>query len=130
MAKEEGWIYVYVSNENTTAVEVYFDDVVITRTKSNVIQYNEYYPFGLQTASSWTRENTLDNNYLYNASNELNDNTGWYEMFYRGYDPTIGRMLQVDPYAARYASLSAYNYGASNPAMFTRYFIEFVKNER
>ncbi len=117
-AKEEGWIYVYTSNENATSVEVYFDDVVITRTKSNVIQYNEYYPFGLQTASSWTRENTTDNQYLYNAANELNDNTGWYEMFYRGYDPAIGRMLQVDPYATMYASLSAYNYGANNPAMF------------
>ena len=78
VVKEEGYIFAYVSNEIETAVEVYFDDVVITHTKSNVIQYNEYYPFGLQTSSSWTRDNTLDNNYLYNAGSELNDNTGWY----------------------------------------------------
>ena len=50
-------------------MEVYFDDVTVTQTKSNLIQYNarppklqrrrEYYPFGQQTAGSWTRENSL-----------------------------------------------------------------------
>ncbi|NBW35353.1 MAG: hypothetical protein EBR30_10115 [Cytophagia bacterium] len=57
-AKEEGYVFMYVSNENATLVDVYFDDIVMTRTRSNLIQYNEYYPFGLQTANSWTRENT------------------------------------------------------------------------
>ena len=50
--KEEGFVYMYVSNENTTLVDVYFDDVTMTHTKGNLIQYNEYYPFGLQTANS------------------------------------------------------------------------------
>jgi RHS repeat-associated protein len=93
---------------------VYFDDLKVTHTKSNVIQYNEYYPFGLQTASSWTREDSK-NNFLYNAGSELNSTTGFYEMFYRGYDPTLGRMLQVDPYANAFASLTPYNYAGNNP---------------
>jgi len=42
--KEEGYVFKYVSNENTTLVDVYFDDVVMTHTKGNVVQYNEYYP--------------------------------------------------------------------------------------
>jgi hypothetical protein len=29
-AKEEGYVYMYVSNENATLVDVYFDDVVMT----------------------------------------------------------------------------------------------------
>ena len=53
IAKEEGYIYVYVSNESATLVEVYFDDVTVTRTNGNIIQSNEYYPYGLQTANSW-----------------------------------------------------------------------------
>jgi RHS repeat-associated protein len=114
--KEEGFAYIFVSNENPTQVSIHFDDMKVTHTKSNVIQYNEYYPFGLQTSSSWTRENN-ENDFLYNAGNELNLNTGWYEMFYRGYDPALGRMLQVDPYASMYASHSTYNYGLNNPAM-------------
>jgi hypothetical protein len=56
--KEPGFAYVYVSNENPTLVDFYVDDVTITHTPSNVIQYNEYYPFGLQTSASWTREKT------------------------------------------------------------------------
>jgi uncharacterized protein RhaS with RHS repeats len=39
-------------------------------------------------------------------------------MFYRGYDPAIGRMLQVDPYATMYASVTTYNYALNNPAFF------------
>ena len=114
--KEEGYIYAYLSNENTTQVEVYFDDVVITQTKTNIVQYNEYYPFGLQTSTSWTREGS-DNDFLYNAGNELNANNGWYEMHYRGYDPATGRMLQVDPYATLYSNHTTYNYALNNPVM-------------
>ena len=42
---------------------------------------------------------------------------GWYEMFYRGYDPALGRMLQVDPYAASFASQTPYNYALNSPGM-------------
>lgn len=116
--KEEGYIYVWLSYDDDSNNWVYFDDFKVTHTKSNIIQYNEYYPFGLQTASSWTRENTKDNRYLYNAANELNQTTGWYEMLYRGYDPVVGRMLQIDPYAALYSSYGPYNYGLNNPVAF------------
>jgi len=114
-AREEGYIYVYVSNENSTLVEVYFDDVTVTQTKSNLIQYNEYYPFGLQTSNSWTRENTTGNDYLYNGGNELNKTTGIYELFYRDYDPVLGRMNQVDPMASKYSNHSPYSYAFNDP---------------
>jgi RHS repeat-associated protein len=117
IAREEGYAYVFVSNENPTKVDIHFDDLKITHTKTNVIQYSEFYPFGLSASTSWTRENTTDNKYLYNAANELNKTTGWYEMYYRGYDPVIGRMLQVDPYATMYASQTTYNYAVNNPVM-------------
>jgi RHS repeat-associated protein len=111
---EEGYVYVYLSNENASQVNVYFDDVVMTYTPSPVIQYNEYYPFGLQASTSWTRDNN-SNQYLYNSANELNTNTGWYEMFFRGYDPSVGRMLQVDPLATKYTTLTPYNYAFNDP---------------
>ncbi len=94
--KEPGYLYVYLSYSDDSDNWVYFDDLKITHTPTNVVQYNDYYPFGLQTSSSWTRENT-ENNYLYNDANELNPMTGWYETFYRGYDPALGRFQQVDP---------------------------------
>ncbi len=115
--KEAGYAYIYVSNENATQVDVYFDDITMTYTPNRVIQSSEYYPFGLQTANSWTRESSK-NDYLYNAGSELNAASGWYEMFYRGYDPALGRMLQVDPMASSFTSVSPYNYSFNDPVFF------------
>ena len=108
----------YVSNENATLVDVYFDDIVMTHTKGNVVQYNEYYPFGLQTANSWTRENTTGNNFLGNGGTELNTTSNLYDLQYRNYDPILGRMNQVDPMATKYASLTPYNFSFNDPVMF------------
>ena len=41
--KEEGFAYVFISNESPMLVDIYFDDVKMTHTKTNIIQYNEYY---------------------------------------------------------------------------------------
>jgi RHS repeat-associated protein len=114
--KEPGYMYVYLSYEGDGANWVYFDDLKVTHTKSNIVQYNEYYPFGLLTSNSWTRENSR-NDFLYNAGSELNQTTGWYETAFRGYDPALGRFMQVDPMATKYASLSGYHYAYNNPVM-------------
>ncbi|QLH31492.1 MAG: hypothetical protein HWD62_02745 [Cyclobacteriaceae bacterium] len=108
----------YISNENPTLVDVYFDDVVMTHTKSNVIQYNEYYPFGMNTANSWTRENVTGNNFLFNGGTELNTTSNVYDLFYRNYDPVLGRMNQIDPMATSFAGLSPYNYSFNDPVTY------------
>ncbi|MBX2895773.1 MAG: hypothetical protein KF763_10045 [Cyclobacteriaceae bacterium] len=118
IAKEEGFIFAYVSNESPTLVDVYFDDVVMTHTKGNVVQYNEYYPFGMQTANSWTRENVTGNNFLANGGTELNTTSNLYDLDFRNYDPALGRMYGVDPMASKYSSLTPYNYSFNNPVMF------------
>jgi len=117
--KEEGYVFMYVSNENATLVDVYFDDVVMTHTKGNVVQYNEYYPFGMQTSNSWTRENTTGNNFLGNGGTELNTTSNLYDLAYRNYDPILGRMNQIDPMATKYASLTPYNFSFNDPVTFT-----------
>jgi RHS repeat-associated protein len=130
--KEAGYAFVYVSNlsakasaeadENATLVDVYFacpafggDDVTMTHAKGNVIQYNEYYPFGMQTANSWTRENTTGNNFLANGGTELNTTSNLYDLAYRHFDPTLGRMNGVDPMASNYSSVTPYNYSFNDP---------------
>ena len=77
-----------------------------------------YYPFGLQHSTSWTRISDLKNNFLYNAGAELNEQTQNYEMFYRHYDPALGRMNGIDPVAAKYSSLTPYNYSFNDPIAF------------
>jgi RHS repeat-associated protein len=91
----------------------------VTHTKSNIVQYNEYYPFGLQTANSWTRENATGNNFLANGGTEFNTTSNLYDLDYRNYDPVLGRMNGVDPMATKYASLTPYNYSFNDPVSFT-----------
>ncbi|HRJ28612.1 MAG TPA: DUF6443 domain-containing protein [Cyclobacteriaceae bacterium] len=116
--KEAGYIFVYLSYENESNNWVYFDDFKVTHTKSRIVQYNEYYPFGLQTANSWTRENTTGNNFLANGGTELNQTSQLYDLDFRNYDPILGRMNGVDPMASKYSSLTPYNYSFNDPVSF------------
>ena len=113
--EKPGYIYIYLSYENESNNYVYFDDLKVTYTKSQVVQSNNYYAFGLQTKDSWTRMDTKPNQYLYNAGSELNTLTSNYEMLFRSYDPTIGRMSGVDPMVDKYASMTPYNYSMNDP---------------
>ncbi len=87
----------------------------ITQNKGAVVQSTGYYPFGLQTADSWTRDDAQGNSFLYNAGSEFNESTGNYETFFREYDPALGRMTAIDPLAAKYSSWSPYNYAFNDP---------------
>lgn len=116
--KEAGYVYLYLSNENATQTNVYFDDVRMSYTPTNIIQYNEYYPFGLQTASSWTRDDARGNNFLGNGGTEFNATSNLYDLNFRNYDPILGRMNQVDPMTDKYASLSPYNFSFNDPVYF------------
>jgi RHS repeat-associated protein len=112
--RKAGYLYVYLSNENPVIAEVFFDDFKIHHVKSPVIQYSEYYPYGMSTSGSWTREYN-SNSYLYNQGSESNTNTGWYETMFRDYNPVLGRFMQVDPLAAKYDNWSPYHYAFNDP---------------
>ncbi len=61
-----GFLYVYLSNENDETVDVYFDDLTITHELSPVIQAEDYYLFGgLLAGNSYQRLGTEKNRYLY-----------------------------------------------------------------
>ena len=116
--KEAGYLFTYLSYEDQSNNYVYFDDYKVTYTPTNVVQYNEYYPYGLQTATSWTRENATGINFLGNGGTELNTTTSLYDLEYRNYDPALARMHQVDPMADKYASYTPYNYSFNAPSNF------------
>jgi RHS repeat-associated protein len=114
---EAGYIYAYVSYENQSNNFVYFDDFKVTVTPTNIVQYNEYYPFQALTQNSWTRENTMGNNFLGNGGTELNTTTGVMDLEYRQFDPVLGRMNQVDPLADNFPSHTPYNYSFNAPTV-------------
>jgi RHS repeat-associated protein len=98
---------------------VYFDDFSLLVPSSAVVQADEYYPFGL-TFNSYSRENSVDQKYLYNGK-ELQDelNLGWYDYIARQYDPALGRFTSIDPAADLMRRVSPYAYAFNNPVRFT-----------
>jgi RHS repeat-associated protein len=112
--QEPGYIFVYLSYENQSGNYVYFDDFKVKHTPTNVIQSNEYYPFGLQTANSWTRDSN-SNNFLYNEGSEVNTVSGFYDLPFRNYDAALGRFFQVDPLSVYDHTISPFAYAGNNP---------------
>jgi len=115
--KKPGYVLVFVGNESSEPTDfVYFDDLTVGITPTQVVQYNEYYPFGLQTQESWSRVTDTENNFLFNAGSEMNNSTGMYETFFRQYDPTLGRFGAVDPMADYFGTINPYNFAFNDPA--------------
>jgi RHS repeat-associated protein len=105
----------YLSNENETPVEVYFDDFKVEHIKSPVIQIDDYYPFGL-TFNSYSRENSVNNRYLYNGKEKQEElGLDWLDYGARMYDAAIGRWHVIDPMAEILSGLNPYNYAENNP---------------
>jgi RHS repeat-associated protein len=116
--QEPGYVYMYLSNEETTPVEVYFDDVSVTLVNGPVIHQSDYDPFGL-TFNDYSRENEVPNSFLYNGKELQKDfDLNWYDYGARMYDAALGRWHVIDPKAEKYAAWSPYNYVMNNPVKF------------
>ncbi|MEO7696914.1 MAG: RHS repeat-associated core domain-containing protein, partial [Chryseolinea sp.] len=115
---EAGYVYIYLSNENPTAVEVYFDDFKVTQTKGPIVGAQDYYPFGL-TFNGYQRENAAANFYQYNGK-EKQDELGldWLDYGARMYLCEIARWVTIDPLAEKMRRHSVYNYTFDNPVRF------------
>jgi RHS repeat-associated protein len=104
-----------LSNEETSPVEVYFDDLTVQQIKSPIVQQEDFYPFGL-SFNSYSRENTVAQNFLYNSKEQINDlGLDWADYGARMYMPEIGRWGVVDPLSEHYGSFSPYNYVLNDP---------------
>ncbi|MBS1978678.1 MAG: RHS repeat-associated core domain-containing protein, partial [Bacteroidetes bacterium] len=112
---QPGYVYIYLSNEETTPVEVYFDDFKVTQTKSPVLSQQDYYPFGL-SFNSYQRENIVPDQYKYNGK-ELQDELGigWLDYGARMYSPDLGRWFVSDPKSEVNRRYTPYNYVLNNP---------------
>jgi len=82
-APKNGYVYIYLSNENDQPV--YFDNFAVSLTRGKIIEENHYYAFGLRIAGISSRkfdagtEGELINHYLYNDKELFEDaDLDWY----------------------------------------------------
>jgi len=82
----------------------------------HVIGYDDYYPFGLTMLGRSSNTGNPNDNYKF-TGHELDDeaNLNIYYMIARGYDPVLGRFMQIDPVFDLYPDQSPYNYALNNP---------------
>lgn len=106
--KQPGYVYIYLSNENETPVEVYFDDFSVEHIKSPVVQMDNYYPFGL-TFNSYQRENSVEQRWKFQGQEHISDlGLNWDSFKWRNHQPDIGRFFNIDPLAEKYYYNSPY----------------------
>lgn len=80
---------------------------------------NDYYPFGLTMPGR--SANTANPNDNYKFTGYENDDEGGLDLYHanaRGYDPVLGRFMQVDPMSHLYPGISTYAYVVNNPLIF------------
>jgi len=118
VAKQAGYMYIYLSNEETSPKEVYFDDFKVTQVKSPVVQQEDFYAGGA-TFNSYFRENSVANKYLYQEKEWLDDfDLNEYDFGPRRYDPYRLTTDTQDPHAESYYGVSPYSWASGNPINF------------
>lgn len=122
--KREGYLYIYVANESSANVNVFFDDFKVTLTEGQVVAKTDYYPFGgIIEGLSHAAASSRVNKYLYNGKQLQDDAFGgvtldMYDYGARMYDPQIGRWNTIDPLAEKMRRWSPYVYAFNNPLRF------------
>lgn len=100
----------------------YIDNLYIAPSLE-IVEENNYYPFGLQHRGYnnvvSANANSTASNWRYNGK-EITEDLGLnvYDYGARNYDPAIGRWWQIDPLAVAYNEYSPYNYTLNNPIYF------------
>ncbi|HEX8577235.1 MAG TPA: RHS repeat-associated core domain-containing protein [Flavobacterium sp.] len=88
-------------------------------TASEIVEEDNYYPFGLKHKGYNSIINGVAHMYKYNGK-ELQKELGlnMYDYGARNYDPALGRWMNIDPLAEKSRRFSPYAYALNNPVFF------------
>ncbi|WP_345988321.1 DUF6443 domain-containing protein [Chryseobacterium sp. Chry.R1] len=115
----EGY-YDFVKNKYIYNYTDHLGNVRLSYTKSGsgteIIEENNYYPFGLKHEGYNSLAGNLAYQYKYQGQ-ELQQETGWYNFKWRNYDPTMGRFFNIDPLAEKYPYNSTYAFQENKMGM-------------
>lgn len=121
LVKENGYLYIYVSNE--TNYDVFFDNLQVTHRRGPLLEETHYYPFGLTMAgiSSKALEfGNPENKYKYNGIEKEGDlGLEVYDAQLRELDGQTGRWWQIDPKTEDMEMWSPYASNYNNPIRYS-----------
>jgi len=104
---------VYQYKDHLGNIRLSYKDISLTSTPSlQIVEENNYYPFGLEHKGYNNVVNGVANKYKLFQGLKLDDELGlnWYSFKYRNYDPAIARFFNVDSLADKYVYNGVYNF--------------------
>jgi RHS repeat-associated protein len=113
--------YEYTLKDQLGNARLTFSDLNADGTVADpeILQENQYYPFGMEAEQPNADQIGRKNLYQYNGK-ELNGDfgLGWSDYGARWYDASLGRWWSVDEMGEKYQEWSGYNYVMGNPVRF------------
>jgi len=112
--------YVYQYKDHLGNIRLSYKDISLTSTPSlQIVEENNYYPFGLKHKGYNNLQNGRDHNFGFGNKEEQEElGLSWIDITARNYDPALGRWMNVDPLAEQMRRHSPYNYAFDNPIYF------------
>jgi len=102
--------------DDGTLTTCYVDNFRFDQNNVELLEENNYYPFGLKHKGYNNVINGTDHPYGYNGKEEQNElGLGWIDYDFRNYDASLGRFMNTDPVSPEYAQISPYSYALNNP---------------
>ncbi|WP_304145915.1 DUF6443 domain-containing protein [Mesoflavibacter zeaxanthinifaciens] len=116
-----GFEYVYQYKDHLGNIRLSYSDSDGNNdvTSSEIIEENNYYPFGLKHKGYNYVINGTDHPYGFGGKEEQNElGLNWIDITARNYNPELGRWMNIDPLAEKFPSYTTYNYALNNPINF------------
>ncbi|WP_052466932.1 DUF6443 domain-containing protein [Psychroserpens damuponensis] len=117
-----GYDYVYQYKDHLGNIRLSYSDLNSNGTieaSSEILEENNYYPFGLRHKGYNNVINGTDHPYGFGGKEEQDElGLGWMDVTARNYDPALGRWMNIDPLAQKMPTYSPYNYAFDNPINF------------
>ena len=111
--------YIYQFKDHLGNIRLSFtdsnDDGIID-SSDEIVQENNFYPYGLEHKGYNNQINSTEYLFKYNGK-ELNEELGigWYDFGARNYNAVLGRWMNLDPLADKYFNVTPYSFVSNTP---------------